>query len=169
MAAVWLGLYALAMGAMCSELALAEGEQCFHYNTNPVCTDVTAVGDDWAGSWYWRGNACGRITTRSFNADGTKRQSYIVHDASNMGHATVPGCIFAGGDWWQGVGYGLPDSDGAYYVIRLQIRAAVTGLVYDVYASSDGAHSTAAAWTGGAGNFERWCLDPTVSLFPEAC
>lgn len=171
-------ILAVAFFAGISEMVHAEGpEHCDYPETNPVCTDLLNPNGDgmFLASWYYRYTACAKLTVRSYNADGSKREQITILDAGNPNHATVPYCVARVGSWFQGEGYeihdhGVTPGSGRYAVVRMQIRSALTGLVYDRYASSDGRHSTAAAWTGGPGNFaSRWCLDPTVGWFWYAC
>jgi hypothetical protein len=156
---------ALILATCIAEPVSGGPEKCVPQNTKPVCADLHLAGGWWGASWYTSGRSCARLTVRSFDADGTKRESFAIRDASHRHR--VDGCVRDEVGWWGGLGWGVPDRGAAYYVLRATIWKAPRA--YEVYASSDGVHSTARDWTGGAGNFARLCLDPTVGLFAEGC
>jgi hypothetical protein len=162
LAALFVGtMMAIAYGSFFRDVVFSAPEECYPQNTKPVCAALH--GD--SATWYTSGRSCATLTVRSFNADGSKRQSYRIRDASHRHR--VDGCVRDEVGWWGGLGYEVPDKGGAYYVLRAVIWKAPRA--YVVYASSDGEHSGARAWTGGRGNFERVCMDPTVALFAGAC
>lgn len=146
----------------------AMAETCLPGTTRPVCVETTTISPaaETVAGWYQWGTGCAKLTARAFAADGTKVRSLNVLDTHNPDGPVAFCAALVGKPFeWQGIAWGLVTTGVGHVVTRLQFRSALDGRSYDLYASSDGAHSTAAAWTGGAGNFpERRVVDLSGGL-----
>lgn len=166
------GLAALVAAFLLPSIATAQAP-CLPGTTRPICVEAGAgsVNVEPHVGWAWWGSACGKLTARSYAADGSKLRVTTAFDSRNP-DGPIAYCHREAGtpDWWQGSGFGIEREGVAYTVVRLQARSALTGQLYDLYASSDDAHSTVTAWTGGPGRFpDRWCVDWGTAPFPERC